>query len=96
MTLHVSETALYLSRRIRITEGLPDYEQQRKDLMHKYGIDLEDGEVSGRGTRKMTRTQVTKLMGSPEEGETDSNGNRVFTWRDQNRRKVRLIMQGCS
>lgn len=58
--------------------------------MHKYGIDLEDGEVSGRGTRKMTRTQVTKLMGTPEGGETDANGNRVFTWRDQNRRKVRL------
>lgn len=69
---------------------LADYEQQRKDLMRKYGIDLEDGTASqgfrnGRnttGTRRMTQKQIDMLMGSPE------NGN-VFTWRDQNRRKVR-------
>lgn len=55
--------------------------------MQKYGIDLEDGEASGRGTRKMSRKQVNDLMGPPT-GPEDVAG-RVFTWRDQNRRKVR-------
>lgn len=58
--------------------------------MRKYGIDLDDGTASqnrnprtGTGTRRMTQRQIEKLMGSPEDG----NSN-VFTWRDQNRRKV--------
>jgi hypothetical protein len=54
--------------------------------MRKYGIDLEDGEASGRGTRKLSRKQVYDIMGHPQEG--DDAGGRVFTWRDQNRRKV--------
>lgn len=53
--------------------------------MHKYGVDLDDGEASGRGTRKMTRKQVYDLMGPSAESDI---GGRVFTWRDQNRRKV--------
>ena len=54
--------------------------------MRKYGIDLEDGETSGRGIKKLTRKQVYDIMGSPQEdGEA---GRHVFTWRDQHRRKV--------
>ena len=63
-----------------------DYEQQRKELMRKYGIDLEDGETSGHGLKKLSRKQVHDIMGPPQ-GDDDAGGH-VFTWRDQNRRKV--------
>lgn len=63
-----------------------DYEQQRKDLMRKYGIDLEDGEASGRVTRRLSRKQVSDIMGPQEDS---GEGGNIFTWRDQNRRKVR-------
>lgn len=61
-----------------------DYEQQRKDLLHKYGIDLQDGETTGLGTKRMSRKQVAELMG-PSVGSRDG---KVFTWREKNRRKV--------
>lgn len=73
-------------------DSILDYEQQRKDLMHKYGIDLDDGEASGRGTRRLTRKQAIDLMGPPSE--SDDPGGRVFTWRDQNRRKVCALYPG--
>lgn len=70
-----------------------DYEQQRKDLLRKYGVDLEDGAVpeppvgvraGARGTRRMDRREVEKIMGEVEEG---GKGG-VFTWRERNRKKV--------
>ena len=60
-----------------------DYEQQRRDLMHKHGIDLDDGNgVSDRHrTKRMQRKDVDRLMGG-------ENGEGVFTWREKNRKKV--------
>lgn len=61
-----------------------DYEQQRNQLLHKHGIDLEDGNGIGDGTRtkRMDRKDVELLMG-------DGNGQSgIFTWREKNRRKV--------
>jgi len=63
---------------------LVDYEQQRLQLLHKHGIDLEDsnGIADGRNTRRMDRKQVEMIMGGGE-----GQGG-VFTWREKNRRKV--------
>ncbi|KAF9517664.1 hypothetical protein BS47DRAFT_1371293 [Hydnum rufescens UP504] len=60
------------------------YEQQRKDLLRKHGIDLQDGQTTGLGTRKMSPKDVERLMGKPE---GDATGG-IFTWREKNRRKV--------
>jgi hypothetical protein len=60
------------------------YEQQRRQLLHKHGIDLEDSNGIGDGirTKRMDRKDVELLMG-------DGNGQSgIFTWREKNRRKV--------
>lgn len=61
-----------------------DYEQQRLQLLHKHGIDLEDsnGIADGKKTKRMNRREVEQLMGGGE-----GQGG-VFTWREKNRRKV--------
>ena len=61
----------------------PDYEQQRLQLLHKHGIDLENsnGLADGRKTRRMDRKEVELLMGGEGQGG-------IFTWRERNRRKV--------
>lgn len=63
-----------------------DYEQQRLHLLHKHGIDLEDsnGIADGKKTRRMDPKEVELLMGGGE------GPGGVFTWREKNRRKVRL------
>lgn len=62
-----------------------DYEQQRLHLLHKHGIDLEDRNVLGDGTRtkRLNRKDVESLMGGG-----DGQGG-VFTWREKHGRKVR-------
>jgi hypothetical protein len=60
-----------------------DYEQQRRDLLHKHGIDLEDGNAPQTGTKRMDRKDVERIMGGGDE----TGG--VFTWREKNRKKVR-------
>lgn len=61
-----------------------DYEQQRRQLLHKHGIDLEDSNGIGDGTKtkRMDRKDVELLM-----GEGNGQGG-IFTWREKNRRKV--------
>jgi hypothetical protein len=56
-----------------------DYEQQRKDLLHKYGIDLADGKT--KKSKKMDRKALDEIMGEDPEG--------IFTWREKNRKKAR-------
>ncbi|KAI0675335.1 kinase-like protein [Trametes maxima] len=60
------------------------YEQQRLHLLHKHGIDLEDSNGLGDGTRtkRLDRKEVERLMGG---GDGQSG---VFTWREKHRRKV--------
>jgi hypothetical protein len=59
-----------------------DYEQQRRDLLHKHGIDLDEAAGPDARTRRMDRRDVAALMG----GDGQSG---VFTWREKHRRKVR-------
>ena len=68
-----------------ITPPNLDYEQQRLHLLHKHGIDLEDSNGLGDGTRtkRLDRKEVERLMGG---GDGQSG---VFTWREKHRRKVR-------
>lgn len=63
--------------------GSLDYEQQRRDLLRKHGIDLEDGNQDGAKTRRIDRKDLEKIMGEGPGG--------VFTWREKNRKKVRVI-----
>lgn len=67
------------------------YEQQRLQLLHKHGIDLEDsnGIADGRKTRRMDRKQVELLMGGEGQGG-------VFTWREKNRRKLAYSVCGTN
>jgi hypothetical protein len=56
-------------------------------LLHKHGIDLEDGNgiADGTKTKRLDRKEVERLMG----GDDDSGG--VFTWREKNSRKASFI-----
>ncbi|KAG8687813.1 hypothetical protein FRC09_013267 [Ceratobasidium sp. 395] len=63
------------------------YEQQRRDLLHKHGIDLEDGESHNhRGARRMDRREAERVMG----------GEGVFTWREKNRKKLAYSVCGTN
>ncbi|KAG9220736.1 hypothetical protein CCMSSC00406_0003835 [Pleurotus cornucopiae] len=67
------------------------YEQQRLQLLHKHGIDLEDsnGLADGRKTRRMDRKEVELLMGGEGQGG-------IFTWRERNRRKLAYSVCGTN
>ncbi|KAL4080316.1 kinase-like domain-containing protein, partial [Scleroderma yunnanense] len=68
------------------------YEQQRSHLLHKHGIDLDDGSgpIEGTKTRRMDKKEIELLMG-------DGNGQGgLFTWREKNRRKVTYSVCGTN
>ncbi|CAE6458276.1 unnamed protein product, partial [Rhizoctonia solani] len=63
------------------------YEQQRRDLLHKHGIDLEDGETrTHRNARRMDKFEADRVMG----------GEGVFTWREKNRKKLAYSVCGTN
>ena len=84
MTLPVSlhQTAV---TSFSLKANVPDYEQQRKDLLRKHGIDLDDGNgiADSSKTRPMDKKEIERIMGGGD-GEVG-----VFTWREKNRKKVR-------
>ncbi|OAX41063.1 kinase-like protein [Rhizopogon vinicolor AM-OR11-026] len=67
------------------------YEQQRRQLLHKHGIDLEDSNGIGDGTKtkRMERKDVELLMG-------EGSGGGIFTWREKNRRKLAYSVCGTN
>ncbi|EIN11833.1 kinase-like protein [Punctularia strigosozonata HHB-11173 SS5] len=68
------------------------YEQQRQHLLHKHGIDLEDGNDlrDPAGTRRMKRKDVDLIMGG---GEGEGG---LFTWREKHRRKLAYSVCGTN
>ncbi|QRW24311.1 LATS, large tumor suppressor [Rhizoctonia solani] len=62
------------------------YEQQRRDLLHKHGIDLEDGETRTHKNRRMDKFEADRVMG----------GEGVFTWREKNRKKLAYSVCGTN
>lgn len=83
MTHHVTRRSY--SHGKLVIDSSTDYEQQRRQLLHKHGIDLDDGNglMDGTKTRRMDKKDIELLLG---------NGNGqdgIFTWREKNRRKVR-------
>ncbi|CUA77053.1 LATS, large tumor suppressor [Rhizoctonia solani] len=63
------------------------YEQQRRDLLHKHGIDLEDGETRGhKNARRMDKSEAERAMG----------GEGLFTWREKNRKKLAYSVCGTN
>ena len=67
-----------------------DYEQQRLHLMRKHGIGLEDDpQGDGSRTKRLDRKCFEALMGG--------NGrSAIFTLREKNSRKVRIIVVPCT
>ncbi|KAG8925338.1 hypothetical protein FRC00_004085 [Tulasnella sp. 408] len=65
------------------------YEQQRKDLLKKHGIDLNDpnGIADGKKTKRMAPQEIERIMGG-QEGEGG-----IFTWREKNRKKRHVTRQ---
>ncbi|QRV82446.1 LATS, large tumor suppressor [Ceratobasidium sp. AG-Ba] len=61
------------------------YEQQRRDLLHKHGIDLDDGE--SHKARRMDRREAERVMGG---------GEGIFTWREKNRKKLAYSVCGTN
>lgn len=54
--------------------------------MRKHGIDLEDNSLGdGSRTKRLDRKDLDALMGG------DGRGG-IFTWREKNRRKVRIVL----
>ncbi|EJT97277.1 kinase-like protein [Dacryopinax primogenitus] len=68
------------------------YEQQRKSLLRKYGIDLADRNDFDDSvpSRRLDPKQVENIMG----GEQGREG--IFTWRERNRKKVRSLLCGTN
>ncbi|KAK2464277.1 hypothetical protein APHAL10511_003734 [Amanita phalloides] len=68
------------------------YEQQRLQLLHKHGIDLEDGNgmTDGRKSKRLKRKEIEALMG-------DGPGqDGIFTWREKNRRQLAYSVCGTN
>ncbi|KAG6378156.1 kinase-like domain-containing protein [Boletus reticuloceps] len=68
------------------------YEQQRRQLLRKHGIDLDDGNglMDGSRTRRMDKKDIESLLG-------DGNGQTgIFTWREKNRRKLAYSVCGTN
>lgn len=86
MTHHVTHLSYSHGKSVNDTSGT-DYEQQRRQLLHKHGVDLADGNglMDGTRTRRMDKKDIELLLG-------DGNGEGgIFTWREKNRRKVRCF-----
>ncbi|ORX41239.1 kinase-like domain-containing protein [Kockovaella imperatae] len=66
------------------------YEQQRRALLKKHGIDLEF--AGGAKTKRMKKADVERIMGK----EWLEEGNGVLTWRDKNRRKLAYSVCGTN
>jgi len=67
------------------------YEQQRKAMMKKHGIDLEWSTVKGgKGTRRLKKEEIEAIMGR----EWVEEGKGVLTWREGNRRKLAYSVCG--
>jgi protein-serine/threonine kinase len=65
-----------------------DYEQQRRALLKRHGIDLE--EPSKTKVRTLKRREVEALMGK----EWLDQGQGMLTWRDNKRRKMAFSICG--
>lgn len=81
MTHHVSHLS-HVHDKTLIDAFGTDYEQQRRQLLHKHGIDLDDGNAF-RGTRRMDKKDIELILGA---GDGQAG---IFTWREKNRKKVR-------
>ncbi|EJD52588.1 kinase-like protein [Auricularia subglabra TFB-10046 SS5] len=66
------------------------YEQQRRHLMRKHGIDLDEGLADGTKTKRMDPKEIERIMGGG-----DGQGG-VFTWREKNRKKLAYSVCGTN
>lgn len=83
MTRHVTHTSYSHDKPVTDHSG-SDYEHQRRQLLRKHGIDLDDGNgiMDGTRTRRMNKKDAELLLG-------DGDGQAgIFTWREKNRKKV--------
>ncbi|CAJ0841516.1 14491_t:CDS:2 [Entrophospora sp. SA101] len=73
------------------------YEQQRRDLLHKTGVDIEADTFSKAMSKKI---RSSKLMEQWLEEEDAENGGvpktRILSWRDKNRKKLAFSIVGTN
>jgi hypothetical protein len=67
----------------------PDYEQQRRAMLKKHGIDLEEPSVIRK--RTLRRKELEMVLGK----KWLEDGDGLLTWRDKKRRKMALSVCGC-
>lgn len=85
-TLHSSRVLLTRLAQFHWAHDGQYYEQQRRELLHKHGIDLEDGNHAP----ATTRFDQDRVRGSEE-----APGS-ILTWRDKNRRKLAYSVVGTN
>lgn len=67
------------------------YEQQRKAMLKKHGLDLDWATVrGGKNTRKLKKEEVERIMGK----EWMDEGKGLLTWREGNRKKLAYSICG--
>ena len=67
------------------------YEQQRRAMLKKHGIDLDWATVKGgKQTRRLKKEEVDKIMGK----EWMEEGKGLLTWREGNRKKLAYSVCG--
>lgn len=69
------------------------YDHQRRALLRKHGIDLEDG--SGAATLRKSRAYADLLRDGGEETD-EAVSERVLTWRERNRKKLCYSIVGTN
>ncbi|BGP24983.1 serine/threonine protein kinase Cbk1 [Rhodotorula toruloides] len=65
------------------------FEQQRRELLYKHGIDLEDG-----GRDDVARRRIS--LDPPRPTDEKENPGSVFTWRDMQRRRMAFSVVGTN
>lgn len=66
------------------------FEQQRRELLYKHGIDLEDGG----GRDDMARRRIS--LDPPRTTNEEESPGSVFTWRDMQRRRLAFSVVGTN
>lgn len=67
------------------------YEDQRKALLKKHGIDLDDGDMYSGTIRRRERFDMDEFPGQMDENDQAKS---ILTWRDKNRKKLAYSVVG--
>ncbi|SCV71888.1 BQ2448_4582 [Microbotryum intermedium] len=72
------------------------FEQQRRELLYKHGIDLDDGTKGGRKLPRGEPIFDPKRNSEQPSGGEDGGAGSLLTWRDRNRRRLAYSVVGTN